>query len=674
MPSPNLLPGAQVPMSAQATAFVARHGHLAMALGVACVVGLMILPVPPALLDLLIAFNIASSVLLLMLSIYISSALGLSTFPSLILITTVLRLALNIASTKQILLHADAGDVIETFGRLVMGGSVVVGLVVFTIIAVVQFIVISKGAERVAEVGARFTLDSMPGRQMSIEADLRANHIDKDEARRQRDALQQESHLHGSMDGAMKFVKGDAIAAIIIALVNIIAGISIGALVRDMSLGDAVARYTLLSVGDGMVSQIPSLLTSVAAAIFITRASDNGGPPRNLATQIGREIKAQPAAVLACGLILAGMAAIPGFPKIIFAFLGLGLMLSSWLLMRKRDQGKGFGSDTTVFSSFDQTDVSAKVSAQDNSYIVVVPLLLRLSEALRPRLAPAQLESCLVRERVQLQQDLGLPFPPFEVRFDAALDGMQYTIEVQEVEFKRASLADPVDQLGGAEQLLAREVARAVRLRPDAFLGMQEIHALFKKAHGQMPDLSDELLRAMPMQRIADVLKRLALEGVSLRYLREVYESLMVWGSREKDPAMLCEYVRMDLGRFICKPLLCENRILRTVTLDPALESTLRGGIQQGANGSYIVLPPPVLAQLMEAAASCFAALPQDRPPVLLTTLETRRFVRRIFAQRFPGWHVLSYQELPPDVQIRSIDLLKLNALATFTPDALEVN
>jgi type III secretion protein V len=678
MPSPNLLPGAQVPMSAQATAFVARHGHLAMALGVACVVGLMILPVPPALLDLLIAFNIASSVLLLMLSIYISSALGLSTFPSLILITTVLRLALNIASTKQILLHADAGDVIETFGRLVMGGSVVVGLVVFTIIAVVQFIVISKGAERVAEVGARFTLDSMPGRQMSIEADLRANHIDKDEARRQRDALQQETHLHGSMDGAMKFVKGDAIAAIIIALVNIIAGISIGALVRDMSLGDAVARYTLLSVGDGMVSQIPSLLTSVAAGIFITRASDNGGPPRNLATQIGREIKAQPAALLACGLILAGMAAIPGFPKLIFAFLGLGLILSSWLLMRKRDQSKGFGSDTTVFSSFDQGDGSARAlanaPAKDNSYIVVVPLMLRLSEAMRPRLAPAQLESCLVRERVQLQQDLGLPFPPFEVRFDAALDGMQYAIEVQEVEFKRASLADSIDQLGGTEQLLASEVAQAVRLRPDAFLGMQEIHALFKKAHGQMPDLSDELLRAMPMQRIADVLKRLALEGVSLRYLREVYESLMVWGSREKDPAMLCEYVRMDLGRFICKPLLCENRMLRTVTIDPALESILRGGIQQGANGSYIVLPPPVLAQLMEAAASCYAVLPQDRPPVLLTTLETRRFVRRIFAQRFPGWHVLSYQELPPDVQIRSIEVLKLNALATFTPDALEVN
>jgi type III secretion protein V len=229
---------------------LARNSHFVMVLLVMGTVGLMVLPVPPVALDLLIAFNIASAVLMLMLAMYIPGVLGMSTFPSLIVLTTVLRLSLNIASTKQILLHAHAGNIIETFGRLVMGGQVVVGVVVFAIIAVVQFIVISKGAERVAEVGARFTLDAIPGRQMSIEADLRGGLIDKHEAKRLRSLLEQQSHMHGSMDGAMKFVKGDAIAAIIIALVNIIAGIYIGSALKGMSIGDAIARYTLLSVGD----------------------------------------------------------------------------------------------------------------------------------------------------------------------------------------------------------------------------------------------------------------------------------------------------------------------------------------------------------------------------------------------------------------------------------------
>ncbi len=651
------------PLSVQLTAFAARHGHLAIALGVACIVGLMILPVPPAMLDLLIAFNIASSVLLLMLSIYISSAIGLSTFPSLILITTVLRLSLNIASTKQILLHAHAGDVIETFGRLVMGGSVVVGLVVFSIIAVVQFIVISKGAERVAEVGARFTLDAIPGRQMSIEADLRAGHIDKDEARRQRALLQRESQMHGAMDGAMKFVKGDAIAAIIIALVNIVAGISIGAFVRDMALGDAVARYTLLSVGDGMVSQIPSLLTSVAAGILITRSTGQDGAPRNLAAQIGREVMAQPTALFACGVILLGMALVPGFPKIVFATLGLALVTASWLIMRKRRAAAGFGNASNALAHLDQGDRAA-VMTDDAPDVIVVPLLLRLSDDLRESLDPTILEACMVKERTQVQQDLGLPFPPFQVRFDAALSPSSYAIDVQEIEISRKVLTGGQDDLGDlmeAEAELALEVARAVRLRPDAFLGIQEIHALFKRAHAQMPDLSDELLRAMPMQKIADVLRRLAMEGVSLRYLREAYESLLTWNGREKDTAMLCEYVRIDLGRFICHPLLDDERVLHAVTIDGALETRLREAVQQGPNGAYIVLPPAELRQLLQAAESSFAAFTAERTPVLVTTLETRRFLRRIFSQRFAQWRILSYQELPPDTQIRSVNVLSMN-------------
>lgn len=651
-----------LPLASRAASLLSRHGHLAFALGVACVVGIIILPVPPMALDMLIAFNIASSLLLVMMSIYISSALGLTTFPTLILMTTVLRLALNIASTKQILLHAHAGDVIETFGRLVMGGSVVVGLVVFAIIAIVQFIVISKGAERVAEVGARFTLDAIPGRQMSIEADLRAGHIDKDEARRLRSNLQRETQMHGAMDGAMKFVKGDAIAAIIIALVNIVAGISIGALVRDMSLGDAMARYTLLTIGDGMVSQIPSLLTSVAAGILTTRASGQEGIQRNLAAQIAKEITAQPTALLACGLVMTAMVFVPGFPKWIFATVGIALLGASWYVRRQRRPAAAFGEQANIIARHDRGDGAEPETPVDHSIVAVVPLLLRLSENLRERVAPNMLEACLMRERTQLQQDLGLPFPPFQVRFDSQLPEASYAIDVQEIEVVRQATSNGGDARADLEATLAREVAGVVRMRPDAFLGMQEIHALFKRAHAQMPELSDELLRALPMQRIADVLRRLAIEGVSLRYLREAYESLLAWSGREKDPAMLCEYVRVDLGRFICHPLLDEDRVLHTVTIDSSLEAELRGAIQQGPNGSFIVLPPEQLQRLMASAERVFSALPKDKPPVLLTTLETRRFLRRILAQRFPQWRLLSYQELSPDVQIHSLDVLRLGA------------
>jgi type III secretion protein V len=646
------------------TSFLSRHSHLAVAFGLAGVIALMIFPVPAAVLDLLIAFSIASSILLLMLSVYIPGTLGLSTFPSLILMTTVLRLSLNIASTKQILLHAKAGDVIETFGRIVMGGSVIVGLVVFSIIAIVQFIVISKGGERIAEVGARFSLDALPGKQMSIEADLRAGTIDKAEAGRQRSLLQQESHMHGSMDGAMKFVKGDAIAAIVIALVNIIGGISIGVFVHNMSMLDALSRYTLLSVGDGMVTQIPSLLTSVAAGILITRAAGQEGRPRNLGAQIMREVTAQPMALLTCGAILFGMALIPGFPKIIFLILAAAVSLLGWSALRRQRVVPAFVAIATGLAKREDGEAEGAMAAPGE--VMVVPLLLRLSEDLRSRLSPVSLEENMVRERTQVQQDLGLPFPIFQVKFDASLPPSTYAIDVQEIQVRLGELdsnGDDSEESRAAENVLASQVARVVRMRPDAFVGMQEAHSLFQRARDQIPDLCDELLRTMSMQRIAEVLRRLAIEGVSLRYLREIFESLLVWGSREKDIAMLCEYVRIDLGRFICHGLIDTDRVLHAVTVHTALEAQVRESVQQSPNGAYIVMPPEQLRQLIVAVETAFGSWSNTLPAILLTTLETRRFLRRILSQKFPELHILSYQELPPDVHIRSAGLLAIEPM-----------
>jgi type III secretion protein V len=673
---------------------LARHGHFALVALVMGVVALMVLPVPPVVLDLLIAFNIAASVLLLMLAIYIPGALGMSTFPSLIVLTTVLRLSLNIASTKQILLHAHAGNIIETFGRLVMGGQVVVGLVVFAIIAVVQFIVISKGAERVAEVGARFTLDAMPGKQMSIEADLRGGLIDKHEAKRQRALLEQESHMHGSMDGAMKFVKGDAIAAIIIALVNIIAGMYVGSAVHGMSIGDAVARYTLLSVGDGMVSQIPSLLTSVAAGVLITRVAGQEGRPRNLASQIGRQVWAQPLALLAAGAVLFAFVLVPGFPKVPFIVLGAGMALMGWWALRKSRCVPSFeragATPAALAAAAGTAHAEAEPTAGDAD--IVSPLTLRLAANLRERMSPAALQLALEAEKRRLQRELGLGFPSLQVRFDDQLADDTYAIDVQEIAATAVALvgaagdqtlaaadeparavaasddvggvvmadSDEIDDAVAAENELARAVATVVRLRPDAFVGMQEINALVKRVQLRLPDLSDEINRAMPAQRVAEIMRRLALEGVSLRYMREIYESLLVWAPREKDTAMLCEHVRVDLGRFICHRLADSESRLHAIMVDGPTEALVRESVKQGASGAYMALPPATVKELTTLAAQAVSALPKGQPAVLLTTQETRRFLRRMLATRLPQLSVLSYPELPADTLIHPVGRLAL--------------
>ncbi|WP_161974784.1 flagellar biosynthesis protein FlhA [Piscinibacter terrae] len=646
------------PVIEKAVRVIAQHSHLALALMVTGVVAMMVLPVSPAALDMLIAFNISFSVLLLMLAMYIPGALGMSTFPSLIVLTTILRLSLNIASTKQILLHAHAGHIIETFGRMVMGGQVVVGLVVFSVIAVVQFIVISKGAERVAEVGARFTLDALPGKQMSIEADLRGGFIDKQEARRLRSLLEQESHMHGSMDGALKFVKGDAVAAILIALVNIIGGISIGAGMLGMPIGDALARYTLLSIGDGMVSQIPSLLTSVAAGILTTRVAGQEGNPRPLAAQIGRQVFAQPMALMASSAIVCGFLLVPGFPRLPFVVLGLGMAAAGWHAQRRQ----------RVLPSFHRAAVDAaplgpaQAQSPADQSVMVLPLILTVAGNLRGTLSAAALDAALEQETASLQHDLGLSFPALLTRFDAALPDDSFVIEVQEVPAHRGQLSMPDDASlpGVVEAELARHVARLVRLRPDAFVGTQELSGLLKRAQAQLPELHDEVMRTMPTQRVADVLRRLALEGVSLRYLREIFESLLVWAPREKDTAMLCEYVRIDLGRFITHRFIDAERGMRAITLDTHAETQVRASIQQGANGAYLAMPPDVLRELLASAGAAVAAMPAELPPVLLATPETRRFLRRVLAQPLPQLNILSYGELPADVQIHALGRISL--------------
>ena len=658
---------------------IVRRGDLALAVLIVAVIALLVVPLPTVLLDALIATNLTASIALLMLSLYIPSALSLSTFPSLLLLTTLFRLSLNIASTKLILLNGAAGHIIDTFGRMVVGGNVVVGLVVFLIIAIVQFIVIAKGAERVAEVGARFSLDGMPGKQMSIDADLRAGLIDKEEAQRRRRELEEEIRLHGAMDGAMKFVKGDAIAGMLIAFVNIIAGIAIGVTMRDMTLGDSVDAYSVLSVGDGMVAQIPSLFVSIAAGIIITRVDGKMRGRNHLGAQIAHEVLGHPNALLMAGLVVAIFLVIPGLPTLPFLLLALALSGAGYLGRKAANEAKSLASSATPAMARDSR-ASLPASGGDGlAPVTAVPLQLRLARAVREALSMPVFDAALEREKAALARDLGLPFPGLKLTVDDGMPNGHYAIDVQEMQVSHGDLdggnvlnfasrehttdaaAPSAANAADREQALATQISWAVRRHADAFVGMQETHELLARAAVQLPDLVAEVQKAVPLQRIADVLRRLVQEGVSIRHLREICESLIVWGAREKDIVMLTEYVRVDLGRFIVRRYLDAKDHLRAVVLDADAEKALRDAVQQGPGGSFLALMPEAAQSLMAGAERALLPLRGDGTQVLLAPMDVRRYLKKFLAMRYPAWAVLSFQELPAHVQVQSIGRLALH-------------
>ena len=677
------------------------RGDVVLGALIVAVIGLLVVPLPTPLLDGLIATNLAASIALLMLSMNVPSALRLSTFPSLLLLTTLFRLSLNIASTKLILLNGAAGHIIDAFGRLVVGGNVIVGLVVFLIIAIVQFIVIAKGAERVAEVGARFSLDGMPGKQMSIDADLRAGTIDKAEAQRRRGNLEQESKLYGAMDGAMKFVKGDAIAGMLIAFVNIVAGMAIGVGMRGMSLGESVDTYSILSVGDGMVAQIPSLFVSIAAGIVLTRVGGRSGGRNHLGVQIAQEVLGHPTALLIAAVIVAGFLLVPGLPVWPFLLLSLVLASAGYLARRAGAAADAAGDRSTTPAMLPDRAASAAAEGGAATTTIAVPLRLRVAPGLSAGLSSATFDVALEREKAILGRELGLPFPGLILNVDGTLSGRQYAIDVQEVQVSQGDLqkgnvvsfasreADTGEAAGrtaegtaqteaahskgahtdngrvGAspENTLSAHITWVVRRHADSFIGMQETHELLTRAAAQLPDLAAEVQKAVPLQRIADVLRRLVQEGVSIRYLREICESLVVWSARENDIVMLTEYIRVDLGRFIVPRYLDGKNQLRAIVLDADAEKALREAIQQSPSGSFLALAPEKAQALTAGAESALSRVgSSDGGAVVLAPMDVRRYLKKFLSSRFPNWAVLSFQELPPNVQLRAVGRLGLQA------------
>lgn len=658
-----------------------RHNDLLLAGLLVVIVALFVLPLPTPLLDLLIACNLAVSLVLLIVAMYVPSALSLSTFPSLLLFTTLFRLALNIASTKLILLQANAGHIIDTFGKLIVGNNVVVGGVVFLIIAIVQFIVIAKGSERVAEVAARFALDAMPGKQMSIDADVRAGALSTAQAQKRRQLLEQECQLHGAMDGAMKFVKGDAIAGIVIALVNILAGIAIGTLMHDMSVGAALQRYAILTVGDGMVSQIPSLLVSIAAGVVITRVSTGGKHDTQLARQIGQQLMAHPRALVIAGLAVGSFLLVPGFPKWVFGLLTVGLLAlgltARWLRTQRNTPG---------WISHRETAVSEETEAD---HAIAAPLAVRLSSGLRDRLDRHVMDQHLTGVKASVEADLGPVFPRLQVAYADGLRENGYQVLVHDVAVSEGVLrpgwllldpaqavsppagaevaepfgpfprvvwatgAEPGTRAWSSEEVVGLHVDHTVRRHVRQLIGLQEVQRLLHWVQRDAPELAAEVSRVAPAQRIAEVLRRLLQEGIPIRNLHAIFESLATWAPKEQDAIALTELVRIDLGGYITSRHVGANRQLEAILFESSLLERVQNAIERSPRGNLLLLSPAAAQDIREQVRRILDT--STGRVVAIASSDVRRYVKTLIEPVAPVLPVLSYQEIDEDVALQPV-------------------
>lgn len=692
-----------------------KYDDILLVLLIVAIVTLMIMPVPTPLLDTLIAINLGLSVILLMVANYIRSPLSFSVFPTLLLFTTLFKLALNITSTRLILLHADAGKIIQAFGEFVVGGNFVVGVVIFLILTIVQFIVLAKGAERVAEVTARFTLDAMPGKQMSIDADLRSGGIDIDEARRRREEITTESKFFGAMDGAMKFVKGDAVAAILIVFVNIVAGLIIGITQLGMSSEEALHTYSVLSIGDGLVSQIPAILICMTAGVITTRVSDNKS--QGLGADIGRQIMNQPKALAIGSGVLALMALVPGFPKIQFGILAVITAILSYALLHARKAAVVVDPHAdlakTMAPSADAGPPPKPASMDDDTQAeepednpVAVPLGVVVSSSLQSRFTAEELNVELKRVRHSLFQDLGVPFPGITFSFEDSVKENSYSIVIYEipvasgmmspgnvfVQGGSASIAALGFHYTDGEQFLPRnetvwvdenQVANLERAGISyltlpkvitchlshvlsryggEFVGLQETKFLLDKFSQWYPDLANEAQRIVSLEKLSEILKRLVQENISIRNFKVILQSLMEWAPKEKETVMLTEYIRGGLKRQISYQYTDAQNMLSAYILDPSVEKVIRDSIRQTSTGSFLALPPETSRVLMGIFKDKVGDLSViQAKPVVLCSLDIRRYVRKLIETDLYDLPVLSYQELVDEVIVQPLGRISLD-------------
>lgn len=685
-----------------------KSSDLILAMWMLGVVLMIILPLPPAMVDFMITINLAISVFLLMVALYIPSALQLSVFPSLLLITTMFRLGINISSSRQILLHAYAGHVIQAFGDFVVGGNYVVGFIIFLIITIIQFIVVTKGAERVAEVAARFRLDAMPGKQMAIDADLRAGMIDATQARDKRSQIQKESELYGAMDGAMKFIKGDVIAGIVISLINIVGGLVIGVTMKGMTMAQAAHIYMLITIGDGLVSQIPSLLISLTAGIVTTRVSSD--KDTNLGKEISSQLVKEPRALLLSAGATLGIGFFKGFPLWSFALMAvLFAVLGILLITKKNSPGKkGGASSTTTVGAADGAAASGENS---DDYALTLPVILELGKDLskliqqRTKSGQSFVDDMIPKMRQALYQDIGIRYPGIHVRTDSpSLEGNDYMILLNEVPYVRGKIPPNHVLTNEVEENLSRYNLPFITYKNAAglpstwvstdaltilekaaikywspleviilhlsyffhrnsqeFLGIQEVRSMIEFMERSFPDLVKEVTRLIPLQKLTEIFKRLVQEQISIKDLRTILESLSEWAQTEKDTVLLTEYVRSSLKLYISFKFSQGQSAISVYLLDPEIEEMIRGAIKQTSAGSYLALDPDSVNLILKSMRMTITPTPPGgQPPVLLTAIDVRRYVRKLIETEFPDIAVISYQEVLPEIRIQPLGRIQI--------------
>ncbi|MCY1740490.1 flagellar biosynthesis protein FlhA [Ensifer sp. SL37] len=667
----------------------------------ALVLVMLILPLPAVLMDVLITVNISASIIIILISLQLHNPLQFSTFPSLLLVSTLFRLGISISTTRLILIDGNAGEIVATFGEVVVGGNLVVGLVIFLIITVVQFLVITKGADRVAEVGARFTLDGLPGKQMSIDADLRVGNIDQLQAREARQSLEREAKLFGSMDGAMKFVKGDAIAGLVIIAINLLGGITIGMAQRGLSFGDALELYALLTVGDGLIAQIPALLISVAAGNILTRVVNPEGI--DLGTEISRQVSANGRTIVIAGLLIAMFGLVPGFPTVIFVLIGSALAGGVLWGKRKRIQASA-NADRDWYSKFEAIrrqyrEYQLRTGSQETVKIRLPPSIRtgdvslfcatidhvrRILEEEYGVLTGYWLleiaEASVDRYEIFIQQEMvgAGQLKPTEVFVKAnqsylEILGISCTSHFGAREGAYVSEAyvsklreEGIEYWSATEQLCLH-IKRVVAEQLEKFASVQHIANMLAETGRSHPALASDLRDNVSNSQISAVLKMLLRERLPIVNRVRILEAILEWSLKRPDPYYILQNVRVEISDLISKRF-APDGFLPAIVIAPTLESCLREGMRNTTDGSFVLVEPSISTHMANQAKRIVSdGFILGRDPVLLSQKDIRQVINSILAEYGIYIPVLSYQEIDPNVVIYPVGYLSIEPDATST-------
>lgn len=678
-----------------------KRTDILVGFGIIGIILMIIIPLPPFLLDIMLAINIGLSVLILLMTIFSTSILELSIFPTILLVTTLFRLGLNISSTRLILGQGYAGNVIESFGSFVVGGNYVVGIIIFLIIVIIQFVVITNGSSRVSEVSARFTLDAMPGKQMSIDADLNAGAIDEKTARKRRKELQQEAEFYGSMDGASKFVKGDAIAGIIITTINILAGIVIGVVMLDMDFMESIQTYTRLTIGDGLVSQVPALIISTSAGILVTKVNGD----ENFSTQLGKQLISIPKAVIMAGIVLILLGLLPGLPKLSFFTLGAGAIFIGYTLKKEEKDAE---EEALYEVEAAPTAEESLENAEDvSSLLNVEPIEIEIGYGIIPladESSGGDLLQRIVSVRRQCAIDMGIIVHPIRIRDNLQLNPNQYTIKIKgipvttyelmpnmllcmnpmgmDVDLDGISTKEPTfgldalwiekDKAEEAElygftvvdptTILVTHLLETIKSKSHELMGRQEVKAIIDATREKYSAVVEELIPdLMTLGEVQKVFQNLLKEKVSIKDRVTILETLADNARNTKDLELLTEYVRMAMSRSICLELIDENNSIVVTTLSMEIENLVANSLQRSVNGTYPAIDPETTNKIFKGIQSTIESVNfNNNRPIVLVSPKIRAPFRKLVEMVFTNLTILSLNEIPNDVQIKSQGVINI--------------